>query len=350
VGNLGMLRHSTRRAHPARGARAARLALVGAVVLSGARLAAAQAEPAAPKLTWRAPAGCPTEAQVAAEVQQDLSGGGAGPVAFVAEVGVREPTDGRWQASLQFEARDTRGARTFEAESCEAIASAAALVIALWAEGGADAEPPVVSAPAAGPAQPPAVLPVAAIAASTTVGAAVDPRRAGTFATVNGLIDRNTMPAVPAGGVEVGVARIWSGSLWRLRALAGASYFPMRLWNLPNNVRLANSQLYNLSGRGCFSVGDALLELGLCAGAELAVMRSTGEPFQDRNQAWLSLLGGGLLAWKVSPVFTVVARVEVVRPTTRKDVLVQDPGLTWLGYTVPALAGRGALGIELRFW
>jgi hypothetical protein len=345
------------------------VALVAAIVLGGAGVAAADVEPtgveptgpveptapAAAALTWHAPPdGCPTEAGVMAEIAQNLAGSGGGLTSFRADVAVREPADGRWQASLQFQARDTRGERTFEAESCEAIASAAALVIALWAEGEIDASQPAApSPPSPDRALPPAVPPVPEIALSTTVGPAApgaDPRRSGTFVTVNGLIDRNTMPVAPAEGVEVGVARIWSGSLWRLRALAGGSYFPMRLWNLPNNVRLANSQLYNVTTRGCFTVGDALLEIGPCAGVELAVMRSTGEPFHDRNQAWLSLLGGAVLAWKVSPVFAVVARGEVIRPTARKNVLVEDPGQTWVGYTVPAVAGRGALGIEMRFW
>ena len=92
-------------------------------------------------------------------MENNLARAGAAPAPVVAMVSVTGPTDGRWQASLLFQVGFTRAERRFEAESCAAIASAAALVIALWAEGRPDVPPPTAAAPA--PENPP-VAPVVA--------------------------------------------------------------------------------------------------------------------------------------------------------------------------------------------
>src|SRR5690242_354069 len=93
-GDLGMRQPSVRRAFMAS------VALCAAIALGGARPAAAkgeQTEPIAPALTWHAPAGCPSEARVMAEVGQNLAGTGALFGSFAAVVGVRRPASGRWQ-------------------------------------------------------------------------------------------------------------------------------------------------------------------------------------------------------------------------------------------------------------
>jgi hypothetical protein len=330
--------------------------LVGAMAaLGGAGVASAQAVPAAGTLTWRAPPGCPTEATVAAEVGQNLAGSGAGSTAFTAVVDVRGPTeDGRWEASLLFQALDTRAERRFEAESCEAIASAAALVIALWAEGWVDAPPAVTVAPAPFVPPPAPVAAVPAVIAASRAAVREDPladaRRRQLVFMLNGLLDSDTMPGTAARGIELGGGLLWKGQGWRLRALAGGSYFPMRLWNLPNNVRLANSQLWNVASRGCFTFGDHRFEFGPCAGVELAFMRETGEPFTDSNQLWLSLLGAAVASVRIWSPVALFMRGEAVVPTTRPRYFVNDPGDVWEAFQVPALAFRGALGIEMSFW
>ena len=125
------------------------VALVASVMaLASARSAAAQAKPMV--VIWQAPLGCPTAANVQAEVEGNLARSGAGPAPVVALVNVRGPTSGRWEASLLFQAGYTRAERRFDAESCEALAGAAAFIIALWAEGGPDAPPPYAATPTSG--------------------------------------------------------------------------------------------------------------------------------------------------------------------------------------------------------
>ncbi|HEY7376425.1 MAG TPA: hypothetical protein VIF57_29975 [Polyangia bacterium] len=342
----------------------ASVAMSAATVLGGARLAAAQTEPMepiAPALTWHAPAGCPSEGRVMAEVGQNLAGSGALVGSFAAVVGVRRPTGGRWQASLLFQARGARAERRFEAESCEAIASAAALVIALWAEGGADAPsdlaPP--GAPRAGATAPAPFVPaptdvprsptVIARAAPARPAPAVEPARPRFVLMMNWLLDRNTMPTAPALGIEVAGGRIWSGARWRARALGGVRYFPSQRTPYRYGDPQGDLQLVDVTSSGCLTFAGDRFELGPCAGAALSVMHGSGAGFEDATQTWLSLQGGAVISWRVYPSVALIARGEVVVPTTRRAFESPWEGGLYELYKVPAVAGRGAVGIEMRF-
>jgi hypothetical protein len=307
------------------------VALLAAVVALGSgRLAAAQTKPI--MVIWQAPPECPTAQRVETEVEENLARSGTMMVPVVAMVSVRGPTAGRWQASLLFQAGYTRAERKFEAESCEAIASAAALIITLWVEGGPDTLPPSA---AAQDSEKPAIAP------------GVAPERAPFVVMLNGLLDWGTMPDPPAGGMEAAGGPIWTFPTWRLRALAGLSFFPKRRTPLSDYVQQANFQLFDVSGRGCATTVNGPFELGLCAGAELAVMHGSGTDLQDRTQLWLSLVGSALASLSISPAVAVFARAEVVVPTARRSFV--DPSSLSTVYKVPADAVRLALGLELRF-
>lgn len=309
-------------------------ALVAAVMAIGSlRPATAQTKPIV--VIWQAPPGCPTADRVETEVEANLVRSGAVMVPVVAMVSVREQTAGRWQASLLFQAGYTRAERKFEAESCEAIASASALIITLWVEGGPDTPPP--AAVAQDSERPTAIAP------------GVAPRRTPFVLMLNGLLDRGTMPDPPAGGMEAAGGPTWMVSGWRLRALAGLSFFPKRRTPLSTDADQANFELFDVSGRGCATVGNDRFEVGPCAGAGLSIMHGSGTALQDRTQLWLSLLGSALAAWSISPAVAVFARADLVFPATPGTFLgVGGNGNTV--YKVPAVAVRGALGLELRFW
>jgi hypothetical protein len=341
------------------------------MALGSARLAAAQPDPMA--LTWHAPRGCPTEARVVAEVVENLSGSGAGPSPFAAVVGVRRTASARWEASLLFQSREMRAERRFEAESCDAIASAAALVIALWAEGGIDAPVPVATTlPPEPPLQAIAPAPfepapspgvqrspmITASAPSPSAAPAVDPGHARYVLMMNWLVDRDTMPEAPALGIEVAGGRMWAAAQhWRVRALGAVSYFPSQRTTFNNAASAGDVQLLDVSSRGCLAFAAGRLEIGPCAGAELAVMHGSVESgdLQDPTQVWLSLLGGAAISWRVYPAVAIFGRGEVVVPTTQRTFIARDtvaPRDIQAGtqaYTVPAVAGRGAIGIEMCF-
>ena len=307
------------------------VALAAAVTAVGsARSAAAQTKPI--MVIWQAPPECPTAAHVEAQVEANLARSGAVLVPVVAMVSVLGPTAGRWQASLLFQAGYTRAERKFEAESCEAIASAAALIITLWVEGGPDTPPP----------------PAAAQDSEAPPGAPhLAPDRTSFVLMLNGLLDWGTMPDSPAGGMEATGGPIWTARGWRLRALAGLSFFPNRRTPLTEALDQADFQLFDVSGRGCATVVSGRFEIGPCAGAELAIMHGSGTNLQDGTQLWLSLLGSGLASWSISQAVAVFGRADIVVPTTRR-IFFNPVSLNTI-YEVPAVAVRVALGLELRF-
>jgi hypothetical protein len=56
-----------------------------------------------------------------------------------------------------------------------------------------------------------------------------------------------------------------------------------------------------------------------------------------------------VISWRVYPSVALVARGEVVVPTTRTTFNSPWEGGLYDLYDVPAVAGRGAVGIEMRF-
>jgi hypothetical protein len=329
--------------------------VLAAVVLGGPLSARAETPPrTAPlTLTWNAGPGCPTADQVAAEVAQNLTEPSTALGPFVAVVDVDGAVGQRWRASLLFQAGDTRAQRRFEAESCEAIASAASLIIALWAEGGADASPSVKAGPAPAVRQqpdtaeePPAISRAPVASWPTRVAA----KYVGWGLMANGLVDVHTMPSTPAGGLEVAGGPVWDKAPLRLRALGGLSFFPSQQVTTPYGLPGA-LELFSASTRGCADVVLGAVELGPCLGGELDAMHGSGQSYSvSSTQLWISLLGAAMVSWRISPTVALFGRAEAVLPTTRRRFNVMNGAGVEEGYKVPEIAGRGAFGLEMRFW
>src|SRR6185295_5778226 len=137
------------------------------------------------------------------------------------------------QGVLSMETREVHSERTFEAESCASVASAAALIIAVALEEG-PAPPPTPARSAAPPAARAAR--VAARAPTVTGKAAPRPEppdddEPASYASqlivdLGGIGDAGVMPDGPAGGGEIAAGWALGTSTWRLRLIAGGAYFP----------------------------------------------------------------------------------------------------------------------------
>jgi hypothetical protein len=310
-------------------------ALVAASAVCSAGPASAQAQRV--PLSWNAPPGCPTAAEVVADVDRNLAAAGERRAAFVAVVDVTEGPKGLWQAHLRVEARGGQAERRFEAESCAAIASATALIIALAAQVGDGGQ----AAAAGAPLQVKEDVPQPARVPSP------DWQRAPVGVVVSGLVDGGIMPKVPAVGLEAAAVPSWTTPGWRLRVLAGAGFF---FFPRSADVAGAYGHFWRLavSGRGCASAG-ARVEVGLCVGAELSAMHATGplnSGLADDTVYWFSPAASGLVSWNVDPGITVLARCDVTVPVPPGEFHSDNGGVA---YTVPAVAVGGALGVELHF-
>jgi len=333
---------------------AARLSTTAAALVLGlgsTAWAASQPRPAV--LTWDAPAGCPTANDVLDAVQRTLTNPGATGTPIRAAARVLDGPGDVWQASLTLEVRGARTERQFEAESCDAIAAAASLIIATAVEDASEEPSTTISAvapptPALDEAKPPS-------STAPTTAPDRDPRF---LLMANGLLDWNAMPSPPAVGLEAAAGRSWSIGAWRLRGIAGADLFPyLRPPVVPEQGPVGGHfwQL-GLSARGCFETTVvAAFEIGPCFGVELVATHASSAGGSTSDFAtletatvfWFSLLGSLATSWNVSPSMDVVLHADVVAPLKRPTFGLEDNPL--VEYQVPALALRGALGIEIRF-
>lgn len=299
----------------------------------------ARALPETVKLDWNAPPECPAREHVLLDVARVLGDSPAnrGPLAVRADVA--RTGSGRWAAVLSVAGPEGRRERHLEAESCGAVASAIALIVAVSIE--MDGSP--------GQKTPPDTL-VRAIAAPP--GNA--PARAWQLVTtVGGLIDGGSLPRL-AGGAEVALGLGLAAATWRVRALAGIGYFPGQTVIGARVEEGGRFRLLEGSVRACASITRGRFDAGPCLGAEIATMSAEGvgpettfEP-ASASGVWGSVLGGAMASWAFSRQIAVFGRVEgLVSVGQSRFVLM--PGRVVV-HRSSDVAVRGALGLELRFF
>lgn len=326
---------------------------VGAALLLRLGSTAWAASPPPPAtLTWEAPDGCPTAGEVMNDVARTLAEPAAARTPVTATAQVLAGPGEVWQATLILDVGGTRTERRFQAESCQAIADAAALIIALAEEDAPDTAP-IAAAPAAAPAphtdaeMPPLLTfqPPPATKASRF------------FLMVNGLLDWDTMPSAPAGGLEAIIGGSRGTDRWRVGAVVGPEFFPSHRPAMAPYLGAVRGDFWMLgfTGRGCAAVAIDQVEIGPCAGAELVAMHATSDvdptgdfaSLANQTRFWFSFLGSLAVSWNVSPLWDVALRADVAVPTSRK-VFTLDGNVLY-DYVVSRGAVRGALGMAYRF-
>jgi hypothetical protein len=254
-------------------------------------------------LSWNGPPGCPTAENVQARVNALLGGGAsASSVADVRASGQVERVDSGFRLLLTMGVGSTPSSRVIEAHTCDELAGAAAIAIALLARSTVEgASAPSTgddtSLPSAsnGHGEPPPATPQTRATASSNKEP--EPLEEPPPTRLHLSIDAPTGVAswglLPSAGLGVGVAL---GIRWKaLRAAAGGA-----LWQPQEHRDSAFATRFTLqSGQieACLIEGIRGLELGPCLGA--AVQRLAGEGIgsdvlspKSRTAVWLSGLGG----------------------------------------------------------
>ena len=351
------------------GGAARRASLIASFLAVASGGAARAAQPAPVALSWDAPEGCPTVDMVLGNVERILAEPGRphAPVGAAAKVIVTAGAP--WQATLILEFAGARTERRFQAESCDAAATAAALILALAIEDRAEAEafepppfpgiaslPDLPSDPEAPVVRPPDGPTLAHRPSPTPPPPTEAPivHSSRPLWTANGLIDWGTLPNSPSGGVEGSIGWRWNAGRWSLRALGGAAFFPTRelSWSATAGYVYGDFWLMNVGARACLGLTAARFEIGPCLGGELAVMHASGSdnnPWEmaSETRPWFSLLGSVVASLRVSRTVTVSLRAEAAVPTSRPTFGTSRTDR--LVYEVPALAFRSAIGIERSF-
>jgi len=323
-----------------RAMRAIPLAFALAATLDAARAGAEDL-----RLSWRAPAGCPSGARVRDAALKNTGRAGVEPL----EADVQVEHAERWKVTI----RSTRNGiaadeRTVEGASCEAVADAAAVILGVAmippeknaAESSARQSAEARDEPSANPSTADARSRAAA-----EMAAATPSRRAHGFAAnVGGATDGTTLPSAALGG-RVGLA--WTPGRTRLE-LTG-SLFSAQSKTTASTQAGGRFTLFVAAARGCWALLQGAFELSPCAGIDLQSVSAKGfgaSQNYDASGAWVSAAGGALVRVPLTSWLAVRADADALVPLSRPTFVVEGDGAVHRPSSIGARAGIGA---ELLF-
>lgn len=345
---------------------------LGAVLVVGAPAEGLPAPPGGPSgaelvLDWRLQADdCPDGPDVLRDVEhvlgRSLRDNATDPVEARATGTAGE--DG-FRMRLELGTLHGRGVRVFEAESCQVLASVAALYLALAIDPSAVVDSEVVSRPAPDPRRPP--RPAALPGPVPTVSGDAPPRTPTPTSTLTAGRPKAAPPAqrrsVRAGlraqfagslGLLPGVAPGAGGMLvllwprWRLEL--GGTYWPGRTLRI-DGAPGAGLEVRQGTGvvRGCPVFRHRTLEFPVCVALELGAASAlafgvTG-PARVRSP-WVAADVGPAMAWAPSPWLAAWIHAEAVLPLVRPGFGVGNVGEL---HRASPVAGQLTLGLEIRF-
>ena len=354
------------------------LILTVLTVSAAVRTAAAQPE-AAFELEWDAPDGCSSESQVIATMTKLLDGPPAdvSEQAMSARATVTRGEGDRWNLRLATEHAGASWTRRLDGESCEELASAAALVLALAIDpdavaansttstepassDGASSVPKAAFAlPQPAPGASAAPLPMAAPTPEPVAPPAPDrdrppaqappPERATAdtraLARLSLVGDVGTLPSAGGGGsVAVGYG------IERFHLEGGALLLPGRR-SLVDSGDGKGGQVDLVAGgiAACYAIVPGDTEVAACAGAEAGVLR--GEGFGVKNPAsgtapWVAGLVAADLSVPIAEPVSLRVRLEALAPIVRERFVLDGLGEV---HRAAPVAGRLMAGPEVHF-
>jgi hypothetical protein len=315
-------------------------ALTVAAPSAGAHDAAA--EPIA--LSWSAPPGCPSRDAVLREIARSPRVLSAAHALVSARARVSLDDRGRWNAELEVSAGVAHNTRMLEAESCEAIAQATALIVELAVERETPNESPVASG------TPPPEAPKLPASAAAPRSSASWQLAAGASAT----LDVGTLPA-PAPGIEGAVGTAMTNGRMRLRLLLGGTLLAEQASRITAADGSAGGRFAMLGawGRVCGAFVLGRFDIGPCVGVEIdrvsGVAVGAATPVAGAR-AWGAAFASALGSWMVVRGFALLLRVDGVVPFARPMFVLQGSGGDIVVHRPDPIALRGTLGFEVRFF
>ncbi|MGH7286071.1 MAG: hypothetical protein ACRELY_31505 [Polyangiaceae bacterium] len=297
------------------------------------------------QLSWNAPDGCPSRDAVMSDVARILGATTTHHASVRADVTELGPE--RWSVHLVTTVDGAPGERSLEANSCEAVASATALIVA-WTVDPARARAQTAPAPA------PAPTPTQAPAPAPTR----NPRRVGERASTSEPI-RAVVALDGVGALGVLPSAGFAGEL-SLGVLAG----PLRVelagadWISEDATAPSGEgthiHLYETALDGCYrgKLGERL-ELDPCAGGAIFFASSDGfgesQTFQ-RTSSWGSLEAELLTALRIAGPLALRGSLGLGVPLTRPPfVLLQPGGGDVALHRVSLVTAQATIGLEARF-
>ena len=348
---------------------------IGIAALLTARAALPAFDPGEPiALAWASLPGCPGEPEVRAEIERVLG----------------SPPDPASRRYLRAEARVSRagagfhvhivtdlggvtGERDIDGPTCAAVGNAAALIVALTfdpealsrraeacraARARARARPRAAAAPSAAlePSILPPPLPDAAVPPETRAWSppAAPPHSAGRAEARSAP----SSPWAPSGRPRSAPCRGWAAAsegragilVGRLRVDVSASYWPEQTATLASRPTAGGRvRLVAGDGSACWALLRAPVEILPCLGLEVGSMSATGFGVRSDSSGsalWIAPVAEAVAALPLGKRFAARLDLGVLVPAERPSFLLNGAGTV---YTAGTVAGRAALGLEVRF-
>ena len=305
---------------------------------------AAPAAPAAPELalTWQAPPGCPTAADVQSQFGHLLGGVAHTPSGkhITATITVRTPAPAHWSLDLATVLDGATGRRDLESDSCASVASAASLILALMIDPAAAERAAAESAPPPKPAAPP----------PPTVTHAHEPaavpraRDVTWFARVfaGGVAEIMPTPA-PAVGIALGARRRRLAAELSVLATGEERADAAMLSTAGGNLRLIVG-----GARACGALGGHAVVWNVCAGGEVEQLSGTGFGANVTPTSKSILMGAGtvglLVSVPVTPTLAVALDLGAVARVYHPKMTID---MTERVFQVPVVSAFAALGVVI---
>jgi hypothetical protein len=380
-------------------------ALLAALALALGSLRAAEREGERVTLRWKAPAECPGESDVKAEVDRLLGASRARPAKPIeVTAAVSRDEQGTWHVRLETPGDGATRVREIHGASCHAIANASALILAMMIDPEAAAAAPAPSSSAAATsssaasANAPGNSPSASTAPSGTSPSAAASAVSPGAATTGPFTGAGSMPTAPGAPVQVTAPpatpkknkppgttapppeirmllpisfRIgaWAGAdagslpgvsagfgvtgallIGAQRIEVGFAARPPATGTLAARPTAGGSvDLISGSIGTCRALLERPVQLGPCLSLEAGRMHAAGFGVTAPGHAdepWVAAGAGGLLSWAPVRRVALVLRIDAVAPLLRPTFVLDGVGPV---HRPDAVAGRAAGGVELVF-
>lgn len=299
--------------------------------------ATARAEPRV-EVVWSAPSECPSSAELASRTTARVPDGT--PVRANGRV---TKSGTKYRLELAIEGGSSSGERVLEADSCDALATSAAVVIAMSVAPKQEEPPPE---PTAAPAAPPSATvtnppPDRDVAPARPAPA---PRRGTITLRPDVVVDGGLMPSFAVGGggaIGLDVARA-------LHVEAHGAAFASQDARAANADEGGSFSLFAGGVRACWAL-TARVEISPCAGVVVARLSATGfgaaKVADGDAVTWGPEAGASVLVPIAGPVALRAGAFALV-PMARRSFVITARGEV---HQPAAVAARAFLGPEVRF-
>lgn len=306
------------------------------------------------ELRWSAPETCPTQSEVAAQIEGLLGLDHTGGASVRADATVSRE-DPRWTLTIEIETDSGSRTRTVDADDCDELASMTALLVAIAVDPGLATRPP--GAPSegrpesSGPEAPssdggvesePGAAPESELSSEPEAPPLEVPSDAEPEPSEpdiqppepppgSGGVRGHALAGVGLGiGTLPGVApvlRLGGGLRWRFALLELSA-----VYRLPRRVASDRAELWTLAAdvRGCGIPHARSVSFPLCLGAELGAIagRSFDVVRPDRGRApWILAHADGGVGVALGPRVGIVVDASLVVPLVRAGFEVEGLGV-----------------------